>query len=153
MDKRAEIKQVLSEELEELKKRIINNHVAAGQVASGRTARSLRVEVTDDAATLYGRRAFGTLETGRKPGRVPQGFYQIILQWTKDKGIQVDNPKSFAYLVARKIAREGTRLYRNGGRTDIYSNEVEKTIENIMNRVFGVLDKEIEHIHLNSEIQ
>lgn len=149
-DQRAEIKGILNEELESLRQRIIRNHIRAGQKASGRTIASLRVEVNDDNGTLFGRQAFGVLETGRKPGKVPKGFYQIIQQWVLDKGIHVNNPKSFSYFVARKIAQEGTQLYREGGRADIYSPEIEKTIQNIMNRAFAIFKDDVTHINLNS---
>ncbi len=104
---------IIGEELEALRKRIIANHEAAGQVASGRTKGSLKVEMSEDGGVLWGRQAFAVLETGRGPGKVPKGFYKIIRQWVEDKGIQVKKPDSFAYLVARKIAKEGTELYRN----------------------------------------
>lgn len=149
-DPRAEIKGILGEELESLRQRIIENHIRAGQKASGKTISSLRVDVNDNQGTLFGRQAFGVLETGRKPGKVPKGFYQIIQQWVKDKGIQVENPKSFAYLVARKIAREGTELHRQGERADIYSPEIEKTTQEIMNRAFAVFKDDVTHINLNS---
>lgn len=149
-DPRAEIKGILGEELESLRQRIIENHIRAGQKASGKTISSLRVDVKDNQGILFGRQAFGVLETGRKPGKVPKGFYQIIQQWAKDKGIQVENPKSFAYFVARKIAREGTELHRQGGRSDIYSPEVEKTIQEIMNRAFAIFKDDVTHINLNS---
>ena len=83
-----DVKQILGIALEELRQRIIANHVAAGQVASGRTRASLRVEVRENEGILWGRSPFGTLETGRKPGKTPQGFVGIIRQWMKDKGIQ-----------------------------------------------------------------
>lgn len=67
-----------------------------------------------------------------------------------DKGIQVEKPKSFAYLVARKIAREGTELYRTGKHGDIYSEDIERTIQNVMNRVFGIFSKDVQHINLNN---
>lgn len=149
-DPRADIKGILDEELESLRQRIIENHIRAGQKASGKTISSLRVYVNDNQGTLFGRQAFGVLETGRKPGKVPKGFYQIIQQWVKDKGVQVENPKSFAYLVARKIAREGTELHRQGGRADIYSPEIEKTTQEIMNRAFAVFKDDVTHINLNS---
>lgn len=145
-----EAKKIINDELLQLRQRIIDNHLRAGQKASGRTIQSLRVESSEDGGTLFGRKAFGTLETGRKGGRVPAGFYQIILQWVKDKGIQVEKPKTFAYFVARKIAREGTSLYRQGGRADIYSNEIPKTVESIGKRIMGVLSMEVERINLNS---
>lgn len=146
----SEAQKVIQEELEDLKRRIIANHERAGQVASGRTRASLRVEVGEDRGTLWGKSPFGILETGRKPGKVPKGFYYIILQWVKDKGISVENPKTFAYFVSRKIAREGTELFRSGGRADIYSNEIPATIENIGNRIVGLIGMEVEHINLNS---
>lgn len=144
-------RKVVSEELESLRQRIIENHLRAGQKASGRTVASLHVETDNDGGILFGRKAFGTLETGRRGGKVPKGFYHIIYQWMQDKGIQVEKPKSFAYLVARKIAREGTKLYRQGGRDDIYSNEIPKTTENVLSRITGLLAASVESINLNSK--
>lgn len=144
-------RKVVSEELESLRQRIIENHLRAGQKASGRTVASLHVETDNDGGILFGRKAFGTLETGRRGGKVPKGFYHIIYQWMQDKGIQVEKPKSFAYLVARKIAREGTKLYRQGGRDDIYSNEIPKTTESVLSRITGLLAASVESINLNSK--
>lgn len=144
-------KRIINEELLSLRQRIIDNHLRAGQKASGRTIQSLRVEATEDEGILFGRKAFGTLETGRRGGRVPAGFYHIILQWVKDKGIQVEKPKTFAYFVARKIAREGTSLYRRGGREDIYSSEIPKTVESIGKRIMGLLTMEVDNININSK--
>lgn len=141
--------ELVSSELEALKQRIIENHRSAGQVASGRTIDSLKVEITEDGGVLWGRSAFGTLETGRKGGKVPAGFWKIIRQWMDDKGIQVEKPDSFAYLVARKIAREGTQLFRNGGRSDIYSPEVKDTVERVSDGIGILFGSEVEHINLN----
>lgn len=146
-----EIQQVIESELQQLKDRIIANHRTAGQVASGRTIASMQVEITDDGGILWGRQAFGTLETGRKGGNVPKGFYHIILQWVKDKGLdaQVDNPKTFAYFVAKKIAKEGTELYRIGGRNDIYTPEIERTMESLADKISAIFETDVEHINLN----
>lgn len=141
--------ELVSSELEALKQRIIENHRSAGQVASGRTIDSLKVEITEDGGVLWGRSAFGTLETGRKGGKVPAGFWKIIRQWMDDKGIQVEKPDSFAYLVARKIAKEGTQLFRNGGRSDIYSPEVKDTVERVSDGIGILFGSEVEHINLN----
>lgn len=151
MISKEDARKVVQEELESLKKRIIDNHLRAGQKASGRTIASMHVETSDDGGVLFGRRAFGTLETGRRGGRVPKGFYYIILQWVRDKGIQVEKPKTFAYFVAKKISREGTSLFRQGGRDDIYSNEIPKTTESVLSRITGLLGASVEHINLNSK--
>jgi hypothetical protein len=157
---------ILQEELEKLRMNIISNHLKAGQKASGRTAASMHVEVSEDSGTLWGRNAFGVLETGRKAGRVPKDFQGIIMQWMKDKGIQAapipyltNRPHKYtpqqrgtlrmSYLIARKIRREGTKLFRAGGRQDIYSPEIEKTIERIETRMVSLIKSKIEHIKLN----
>lgn len=157
---------ILQEELETLRMNIISNHLKAGQKASGRTAASMHVEVSEDSGTLWGRNAFGVLETGRKAGRVPKDFQGIIMQWMKDKGIQAapipyltNRPHKYtpqqrgtlrmSYLIARKIRREGTKLFRAGGRQDIYSPEIEKTMERIETRMVSLIKSKIEHIKLN----
>lgn len=141
--------ELVSSELEALKQKVIENQKNSGQVASGRTIASMKVEVTEDGGVLWGRSPFGTLETGRKPGKVPAGFWKIIRQWMEDKGIRVQKPDSFAYLVARKIANEGTQLFRNGGRDDIYSPEVKDTVERVSQGIGILFGSEVEHINLN----
>lgn len=141
--------ELVSSELEALKQKVIETQKNSGQVASGRTIASMKVEVTEDGGVLWGRSPFGTLETGRKPGKVPAGFWKIIRQWMDDKGIQVQKPDSFAYLVARKIANEGTQLFRNGGRDDIYSPEVKDTVERVSQGIGILFGSEVEHINLN----
>lgn len=146
---RDKVMELVSSELEALKQKVIENQKNSGQVASGRTIASMKVEVTEDDGVLWGRSPFGTLETGRKPGKVPAGFWKIIRQWMDDKGIQVQKPDSFAYLVARKIANEGTQLFRNGGRDDIYSPEVKDTVERVSQGIGILFGSEVEHINLN----
>ncbi|WP_288207012.1 hypothetical protein [uncultured Parabacteroides sp.] len=147
-----EVQNIVFEELEDLRKRIISNIDSSGRRASGRTSESMRTDVSEDRGVLFGRMAFGTLETGRKPGKVPVGFYQIIKQWVIDKGISFDSQSernSFAYLVSRKIAREGTQLYRRGADTDVYTAEVPETISRIKDRVGFLMRMEFESIKLN----
>lgn len=146
---RDKVMELVSSELEALKQKVIENQKNSGQVASGRTIASMKVEVTEDGGVLWGRSPFGTLETGRNPGKVPAGFWKIIRQWMDDKGIQVQKPDSFAYLVARKIANEGTQLFRNGGRDDIYSPEVKDTVERVSQGIGILFGSEVEHINLN----
>lgn len=142
-------REILNEELTALRERIASNIMSAGMNASGRTIASMRVEVNENEGTLFGRRAFEVLESGRRPGRVPKGFYQIIYQWAIDKRIRVRNLKSFAYLTARKIAREGTLLYREGGRNDIYTPEIRKCIENVRSRGISMINEQIKTIRLH----
>jgi hypothetical protein len=161
---------ILADELERLRKTIVAQHIAAGQKASGRTAASLRVEVEPQHGVLFGRTAFGTLETGRKPGKVPANFTGIIKQWMRDKGIsgtpipyKTDRPHKYteqergdntlAYFIARKIKNSGTSLYRQGGRADIYSNAIPGTTKRILDRLVKLVDENIESIKLNGKEQ
>lgn len=147
-----EVQNIIFEELEDLRKRIISNIDSTGRKASGRTSGSMHTDVSENRGILFGRMAFGTLETGRKPGKVPAGFYQIIKQWVIDKGISFDSQSernSLAYLVSRKIAREGTQLYRRGAEADVYTAEVPETIERIKDRVGFLMRLEFESIKLN----
>ena len=146
-----EVQNIIFEELEDLRKRIISNIDSTGRRASGRTSGSMHTDVSENRGILFGRMAFETLETGRKPGKVPAGFYQIIKQWVIDKGISFDSQSernSFAYLVSRKIAREGTQLYRTGAEADVYTTEVPETIERIKDRVGFLMRLEFESIKL-----
>ena len=61
---------IVREELETLKQRIIANMYAANAVATGKTIKSMHVTMAEGdkiEGTLYGRKFFGALETGRKP--------------------------------------------------------------------------------------
>lgn len=165
-----DVQTILNEELDDLRLRIIANHEAAGQVASGRTRESLKVEVNDKEGILWGRFPFGTLETGRKPGKTPRNFASIIRKWIIDKGIPVTpipyirqpterwQPKytpqerglmSLSSAIAYKIKTEGTSLYRSGGRNDIYTPEIEKTIDRISKRIGSLFELNIESINEN----
>lgn len=158
---------VLADELELLRKEIIKHHVDAGQMASGKTAASLRVQVSGDEGTLFGRSPFGVLETGRKPGKVPANFQGIIRAWMKAKGIvaqpipyKTNRPHKYtpeergeltlSFLIARKIRKSGTRLFRTGGRADIYSNAIPATKQRIMMRIVELVKTDIKSIKLNN---
>lgn len=130
-----EIRQILLEELEDLRKRITENMGKADQIVTGRTRDSMQVTVEGNAGVLTGRRAFATLETGsrpwsRKPKRVPKFFADLIGEWIDKKGLDLNK-----WAVAHTIIHQGSRLYREGGRADIYSPELQPTIDRIGARI------------------
>lgn len=161
---------ILADELEQLRQKIIAQHIAAGQKASGRTAASLHVVVEPQHGVLMGKSPFGVLETGRKAGKVPANFTGIIKQWMRDKGIsatpipyKTDRPHKYtpeergentlAFFIARKIKRSGNALFRAGGRSDIYSNVIPETTRKIADRLVKLLNMSIENIKLNGNYE
>jgi hypothetical protein len=164
----AQVSQILNEEMGTLRTTIINNIRATGQWASGKTAASMAVMVSGSIGELVGRRAFGTLETGRRGGRVPRNFMGIIYDWMQAKGVHAEpipyktsrphkyteqerGDRTMAYFIAKTIRRDGTRLYREGGRDDVYSRVIPTTIERINSRLSGIYVAAVtEQIKLNT---
>lgn len=166
------VEKIILEELTDLKDRIADNIQSTGRNASGRTVKSMHIETRAQGGTLFGRSYFGTLETGRKPGKTPERFTEVIKQWVIDKGISYAaieykrkesakwKPKytpqerglnSFASAVAMSIRNKGTRLYREGGSSDVYSKEIPKTIKAIQRRTISLMADlvNVEHLKLN----
>lgn len=162
-----EAKIIVVDELETLKQRIIDNILANGQSATGETIKSLKVVSDDSGVALFGRKAFGTLETGRKAGKIPINFRDIILQWMKARKISGRpipykrrpsdrwQPKytpeqrgdmSLAGAIAFKTKKEGSKLNRDGGRNDVYSNEIPETLKNIRERLKGIVVMEVKNV-------
>lgn len=158
-----DIRALVLETLERIKQRIDENITSTGTRASGKTQESLQVIPGTLGGRLIGRSPFGTLETGRKPGKVPGNFRDIIRQWILDKGLAVVpiaykrkqtsswQPKYSPYerglqqmagAIAYTIRNKGTRLYRDGGRRDIYTNVIDEELDrlrNLLNEKLGQL--------------
>ena len=131
--------------LERIRERITENIRTSGEWASGKTAESMRIEETDTGGMLLGRQYFQSLEDGRPGGKVPYDFRRIIADWIVAKGISVrplpyktDRPHKYTHeerglltmagSIAYFIKENGTRLYRTGGRDDIYSNVIAEEV-------------------------
>ena len=110
----SEVSDILQDELEILLKEIIRQHEAAGQVVSKKTRDSFKVEVSDNRGELIGASYAGVLEKGRKPGKVPKDFTDILLRWMAAKGIapsDAGQAEIMANALKWKIIKEGTDLY------------------------------------------
>lgn len=125
-----ELDSVLSDWGNRVAERIKSNLDTTGTTASGRTKDSIEVVAIDGELTIYGRRFFEGVETGRPAGKIPYRFQYIIRQWMSDKAIEDQfgqkewQKRNAAYLIAQKIKDSGTQLYRDGGRSDIFSNVI-----------------------------
>jgi hypothetical protein len=92
----------------------------SGISASGNLQRSIYYKLTDNRLTVYGAPYAKTAEEGRGPTQKAGGDLRSqIRKWIDDKGIIPDGitKDSLAFLISRKIHREGTALF-NG--TDFY---------------------------------
>jgi hypothetical protein len=111
-------KEILSKEFELMKQDLIKIYDLKGMRSSGKWAQSLRVEIEDNHATLYGLPYSQQLETGRKAGKYPN--IKDIKQWILDKGVFTQALReitlsSLAFLIARKIATYGWKREGEGG--------------------------------------
>lgn len=155
--KKEDITKIVSNRLEVTKKEIISNLKQTKSVASGKTISSLRIELHESGGSLLGRQAFQTVQTGRKGGKAPYSFQEIIKQWILDKGISIKeipykragNHKftpqerglnTMSFLIARHIREKGSSLYNRGGRNDIYTNVIDKQLP-ILKKELGSLFK------------
>lgn len=152
---------IVREELETLKQRIIANMYAADAVATGKTIKSMHVTMAEGdkiEGTLYGRKFFGALETGRKPTppNTPPSkptLYEAILEWCKAKGIKGKDEKGtqgIAWAITTSIHKRGTTLFRQGGRANIYSNEIPRTIKDTKERLMFLISVQAKNIRLNN---
>ena len=94
---------------------------------TGKMSQSLGYKIDESGLTIFStEKYFTVLETGRKPGKMPS--ISAIEEWVKNKPIASDiNPRSLAFLIARKIGEEGSLLYRQGGNSGVISDFINET--------------------------
>lgn len=130
--------QVLSKEFEALKSDLISAYDTKGMRASGKFAEGLEVETEINRAVLWSYDYAQQLETGRQSGKQPPS--DVIEQWIIDKGIdtQIEGNitiSSLAFLIARKIGREGWDREGYGGVELISEIVTEQRIQKILDEV------------------
>lgn len=137
-----DIKTVIAERLRKVAESIRGNIDAEDITASGRTRDSIKVVEYDKGVKIVydGSGApMRTTEVGRRPGKVPKGFANIIYQWSIDKGLSFDDEKErkrFAGAVAYgKIKKKGFGRPSPSGfgsiSEKIYTPEISDEIEAI----------------------
>lgn len=129
-----DITRILQVEGVQLANTIRFNMLGAGQYATGDTGNSIRVEVfqegTKTKMKLITRPFFMTVQTGRRPtpGRKPsREMIANITRWVEARGIDLDA----VWAIATKIQKEGTKLWQQGGRTDIVDPAIEEFKVNV----------------------
>lgn len=130
-----QIQQILRAELQRLSDRISANIEGTGRKATGKTQKSLTVEVDGLGGALMGREAFATLEQGSRPWvkqytRPPKWFAALIQEWIDAKRLDLN-----AYAVARTLMVKGSKLRREGGAADVYTNEIPDAVDRIQAQI------------------
>lgn len=134
--------EMLSEWAERVIVKIQENLDSTGTTASGKTKESLEYELTESGVRILGRQYFRGVEEGRPAGGIPYKFQDILYDWAKAKGIlssfgdTESKQRSALYMVGQFIKNNGTKLYREGGRTDIYSDVINEEVENLTEKIF-----------------
>lgn len=130
---------ILTTEFESIKFDLIKKYDEKGMRASGKFADSLEVVMVNESRVqLWGNDYAQQLETGRRAGKFPP--LAPIKQWIEDKGIAQRiqgniSVGSLAFLIARKIARQGWDRQEYGGVELISEVITEKRIQKIINQV------------------
>lgn len=133
-----QVTEILKEEFELIKQELIKRYDEKGMRASGEWANSLEVQASGLSVKLLGLSYSEQLEYGRKAGKQPPR--EAIEQWIRDKGIASRlegkiTVSSLAYLIARKIAREGWRREEYGGVELISEVVTPERIQKIIDRI------------------
>lgn len=137
--------EIIRTELEALKTSIINRSRAAGQRATGKTEALFEVKgVTDEHGEFWGALWTYTLEKGRAPssgkGTSSGGdFVKNLKEWIVVRGIPYKDERDLERLAkffAWYVNKFGTKLYKAGGRTDIYTPPIEQFLKNVREKFF-----------------
>lgn len=148
-------REIILEELSQLRASILQNLARYNRNATGETARSLRIQLNPDGGTLYGRKFFETLEVGRGPTKVwvrsNPTLQERILVWIKAKGVHVDgyNDVSLSYAISKKIHKFGTKMFREKRVQDIYSTALDEAIKSINYRLLEEAKVTVNNIHIH----
>lgn len=118
---------------------------------TGQAKNSLKYEITEKGLRIFSDMTGAkfnylyTLETGRKPGKMPP--IDNIEDWLKQRGINPPDitQRSLAFLIARRIGREGSSIYRKGGKSGVISEAINDRIirEQLIKPLREILAKEL----------
>lgn len=130
--------EILKEEFGLMKKELIAQYDALGMRASGDWANALEVQQSGTNVKLLGLKYSEQLEFGRRSGKAPPR--KVIEQWIVDKGLAGRirgniSISSLAFLIARKIAREGWNRKEFGGVELISKVVTPERLQRILQRV------------------
>lgn len=149
---------ITQEEIIEITQNVIDLFVipdfeSRGHNASGEWLRSLRAEARGNSGVIIGKNYTEYLVTGSKPQQKSDedirkwvgwaGKY-IFDQWVQNKGLNL-NP----YAVAHKIAKEGSKIYREGGSDFLRILESDEVINYVISQLRDKISVKVVNILRN----
>lgn len=122
---------ILQKELEKIRQELIQKHLQLGMKASGSWISSVEVNVNRLNGNILANAYTEQLVNGRPPTTTSSPssptLREVIEQWIIDKGISPIESEmkisTLAFLIARKIHREGTKYFKQGG-TDLVESVI-----------------------------
>lgn len=118
--------------LEQLRLKLIAKYEELGLKASGKYADELEAKVLPNKLIMFGSDHSEFMENGRNAGKFPP--IKSILEWIEVKqgipAIFKEKKKQFAFLIARKIAREGIQVPNEFNKGKVISAVVDDFLAN-----------------------
>lgn len=127
--------QIYQRYLNDLKGKIIQRYESSGRRASGKFSDEIHTETSETKMTLYGAEHSVFVEKGRRSGAFPPR--KAIIEWIEVKQglppIFKEKKEQFAFLIARKIAEQGTQG------SNILESIIQEWVSNTMPKMLNEL--------------
>ncbi|WP_445454098.1 hypothetical protein [Flavobacterium sp. 25HG05S-40] len=124
--------QIYQKYLERLRLKLIAKYEELGLRASGKYAQELQADVQGDKLIMFGAYHSQFMEHGREPGKFPPR--KVIEEWIDTKqglpAIFREKKSQFAFLIARKIAKEGIKVPNQFNKGAVVSSVVDDFLGN-----------------------
>lgn len=123
---------ILQQEGEATMNTIAANIMRNRQNATGKAISSLKTNATDTELVISGVDYIKNLESGTLPGTYVT--VSEINKWANAKGFW-EGYNYRANTISRRIFNSGSLLFRKGGRTDVYTNEIPLLVNRLLDRI------------------
>ena len=150
-----QMRDAIAQRLDKLREDLAQSISAHGLTASGKTAASMYVVVSDKEVALYGRAFFAALETGSSHWTGATGvrctfmeFKDIIRNWASAKGLNFGQAHEWDKAVgaiAMKIIKQGT-LQHSRPRLDVYTTLVDEAFNDCESLCVDVVNAQVDNV-------
>ncbi len=128
----SQIQNIVVKEVETTIEEIRNEIINKGIDNTGAAKESLRANVINNEIQCLGLSYIEYLNRGRPPGKFPP--IAEIIRWVNTKNIKIA-----PYLIARKIAMEGTTIYQNRNKGIMLEDKIEALTQRLKDSLPEVL--------------